>query len=123
MNATVKSETTPATIEVWITYSALSGGVFKATGQPFDHGSNGVWFVPNQQRLGVHKYPPGEWHRTEAEARGAVRRMIAAELRRLARSAKMLAVLDADVKAGWMPMDKVLLKTKAVPRPSRRRAS
>lgn len=109
----------PPLIVAWITTNALGSGVFTALGEPFDYGGGRWWFIVDRKLHGGRNYPPGDWHRTEEAARTAVLKMIAAEQRRLMRSFNHLAVLDADVKAGWMPMVKG--KTKPVERPSRRR--
>lgn len=106
-------------IVAWITAHALGIGVFTVMGEPFEYGTNGLWFKPSVQTHDIGPYAPGDWHRTEAEASVAMRKLIRAEQRRLMRSFARLAVLDADVKAGWMPMVKG--KTKPVERPSRRR--
>ena len=100
------SEASTKTIEVWITANALGTGVYKATGHLVTtHGLE--WFSPDRIINGYHMFGPEHWHLTEEAARKRVRKMIASELRHLARKAKSLRALDEAAKLGMLPMAEI----------------
>lgn len=96
---------TTSTVEAWITWGALGAGVYKATGVLVEM-HKGTWFRPDVVDGGRHQMPPGDYHLTEAEALAKVRKMIKAEVRRIARITKALGAMDAAAKTGTLPMRK-----------------